>query len=85
MTAIEDYIKFRDIALREGTAEAAKRLWDATKLGVPVDLTVPLAGLHKARILWRDATPEEVKTSQEWLVANGYKAPRRPAPEDYAY
>jgi hypothetical protein len=68
----------RNRQLRAGTAEAAAAMWKESGLGLPVTPDVPLAGLHKARIVWPDATDEEVQASRAWLAEHGFKAPVRP-------
>ena len=75
-------LKQRNERLRAATQEAALAFWLDSDLPPPSSPDVPLAGLHKARIMWRDATAEEVRASRSWLIAHGFKAPERPMDYD---
>jgi hypothetical protein len=48
--------------------------WPQRLLGEPLNDKpfVALAGAHKARIRWPDATKKQVKASRAWLRAHGY-------------
>lgn len=40
----------------------------------PVDPSVPLASMHKARLRIVEFSEEEKRVSREWLQANGYSS-----------
>jgi hypothetical protein len=61
-------------ALRHPTHEKAMKLWDYALLGEPQPDT-PLAGLHKARILWHQSTEQMKEESRAWLIAHGFTLP----------
>lgn len=84
---LDDYVAFRNEVLRNPTQENALALWKrgevSRTLGTPADQLVPLAGVHKARFLWRDATPAMLDESEKWLKEHGYKVPERLGPEHF--
>jgi hypothetical protein len=49
--------------------------WPQRLLGEPLTDKpyVCLAGAHKARIRWPDATKKQVQASKRWLRAHGYR------------
>jgi len=63
--------------LRNPTPENAMKLWDYALLGKPLSDTVAMAGLHKARVLWRGSSKKMVKESKQWLRDHGYLIPTR--------
>ena len=40
----------------------------------PVDPLVPMAGLHKSRLQWLEATDDMLAQSKLWLAENGFEA-----------
>lgn len=66
------FLSERDKLMRNPTLEGALAYWKKQGYPQPVDLTVPLATVHKARLQWLDATDAMLRESQEWLLANGY-------------
>ena len=59
--------------LRNPTEEGAMKFWDYALLGEPIDATVPLAGVHRARLKWGGSTKKMVKESKRWLLDHGYR------------
>ena len=83
---LKDYLAFRNEVFKNPTPENSLELWKRSGTKVTPDhQTVPLAAVHKARILWRDSTPEMVVESAKWLKDNGYLLPSRPKPEEFIY
>jgi hypothetical protein len=70
---MEGWLARRDAIFANPTYEAAMEFWDYGKMGVPTDKEVVLAGVHKARIHWPDATEEQRVESRAWLADNGFK------------
>lgn len=70
---MEEWLARRDAVFRDPTYENAMQYWDYGKMGMPLDKDVPLAGVHKARLLWTEATEEMKQESREWLAAHGFK------------
>ncbi len=58
--------------LRNPTLLGAMKLWDFSRLGLPENDTVPLAGVHKARLQWSGASKRQIKESKKWLSDHGY-------------
>lgn len=63
--------------LRNPTIEGALKFWPFPAIGEPHRDNAPLAGLHKARIMWPGATKAMVRESKAWLRENGYEVPPR--------
>lgn len=66
------FLSERNKLLCNPTLEDALAYWKKEGYPPPVDPTVPLATVHKARLQWLDATDAMLRESQEWLLANGY-------------
>ncbi len=80
--ALAAYLAERNRMLRELDVAAAKRFANGVGQAFqPADGhsadTIALAGLHKARIQWRDATEAEVEQSRAWLREKGFEIPER--------
>lgn len=64
--------------LKNPTLEGALEFWPAA-LGKPISPDAPLAGIHKARLVWPGATKKMVQESRAWLKEHGYGTiPGRP-------
>jgi hypothetical protein len=63
----------RDALMRNPTHTSAFAYWIKRGFPEPVNPSVPLATVHKARLQWLDATDAMLRESQEWLLANGYE------------
>ena len=72
------YLQKRDKALAGATMADAVWLWKEAKMAPPKNPIEPLVVLHKVRVQWRDATPEQVSASRRWLIERGYPVPQRP-------
>lgn len=59
-------------ALLHPTMERALRFWRPELLGPPIG-DAPLAGLHKARLIWPESTASMIEVSKKWLVDHGYE------------
>jgi hypothetical protein len=70
----------RDALFRNPTAKAALAAWTAAGWPPPVDSTVPLAVVHKARLQWLGATDMMLIESMLWLERHGYKTSTSGAP-----
>jgi hypothetical protein len=75
------YLAERDALFRNPNAADAAKWWARyiTK-ATPVDSSVPLAGVHKARLQWLDATDAMIAESKAWLEANAYQLDWKGAP-----
>lgn len=60
-------------ALLHPTMDRAMKLWRFELLGPPIG-DAPLAGLHKARLLWPESSAEMIAVSKKWLTDHGYEA-----------
>jgi hypothetical protein len=78
--ALKAFLAERDELFRNPTQDAAIAYWEKKKLPPPVDPSVPLATVHKARLQWLDATNEMLEESKQWLLARGYETTLRGAP-----
>jgi hypothetical protein len=70
--ALEKYRAARDAVMENPTYEGAMAFWDYNRMGVPIDKDVVLAGVHKARLHWTQATEEQREESRQWLTAHGF-------------
>lgn len=52
--------KEQEALLRNPTIEGAMKLWPYHLLGAPLNDTVALAGLHKARLVWPKSTKKMI-------------------------
>lgn len=59
------------------TTEGAMKFWSYDLLGEPAAPDAPMAGLHRARVMWPGASKQQVKESKAWLRAHGYTVPPR--------
>jgi hypothetical protein len=67
-----EFLAKRDALFRNPTLEAATAYWREQGFPAPLDGTVPLAMVHKARLQWLEATDAMLAESQKWLKDNGY-------------
>lgn len=58
--------------LKNPTTEGALKFWNYDLLGKPMDDTVALAGVHRARLKWDGSTKAMIRESREWLQSHGY-------------
>jgi hypothetical protein len=72
MSEFRKWRRRRDALLESPTLAGALEFWDYKTLGKPERPDVPLAGIHKARLHWPKATPEQVAESRKWLADHGY-------------
>jgi hypothetical protein len=70
---VRAFLAERDGLFRNPTLDGALAYWKDHDFPPPVDPSVPLATVHKARLHWLDATDAMLRESQEWLLANGYE------------
>jgi len=78
---LPEFLAKRNAVFRNPTPEAAAEYWRRELPNeTPVDPTVPLATVHKARLQWLDATDAMLVESAEWLTANGYETTSKGAP-----
>ena len=75
------YLTKRDALYRNPNAADALAWWHESQGNIePVDPLVPLAGVHKSRLQWLDATDDMLEQSKLWLAENGFQAEWRGAP-----
>jgi|WetSurMetagenome_2_1015567.scaffolds.fasta_scaffold15328_6 hypothetical protein len=73
MSEFGNWKRRRNAVLRNPTTADAMEFWDYATLGKPENPDVPLAGVHKARIQWVEATPLMIAESKLWLSNHGFK------------
>lgn len=77
---LKAHLAKRDALFRNPNALDALAWWHENVPEAPVDATVPLATVHKARLQWLDATDDMLAQSIMWLEANGYHTDNKGAP-----
>lgn len=77
---LESFLAERNALYRNPTEEAAAAFWVKRSFAPPVDPTVPLATVHKARLQWLEATDAMLAESAAWLKAHGYETTTHGAP-----
>jgi len=77
---LETLFAERDALFRNPRAREARLWWEKSGNPPPVDPTVPLATVHKARLQWLGATDEMIIESMNWLLARGYETTMMGAP-----
>jgi hypothetical protein len=73
-----EFIARRDAVFREPTLERAIEFDGLFNHAERAD--APLAGVHKARLQWLDATDAMLAESIAWLTSHGYETSWRGAP-----
>ena len=77
---LAEYLAERDVLFVDLTPAKALAYWKKKGFPPPVDPSVPLAMVHKARLQWLDATDAMLAESLAWLEAHGYLATMNGAP-----
>ena len=75
-----EYLAERDALFVDPTPAKALAYWKKKGFPPPVDPSVPLATVHKARLQWLDATDAMLAESVAWLEARGYLTTMKGAP-----
>lgn len=75
-TVVHDLVRERDEIFRNPTVEGGMKFWNYELLGEPISDNTVLAGIHKARLFWKDATPQMISESIDWLVEHKFNIPK---------
>ena len=77
---LKKFLDKRDALFRNPTAEAALKYWQEQRFSPPLEPSVPLASVHKARLQWLEATDAMLAESVKWLQDSDYHETLKGAP-----
>ena len=80
LSDLAEHLAERDALFVDPTPAKALAYWKKKGFPPPVDPSVPLATVHKARLHWLNATDAMLAESVAWLEARGYLTTMKGAP-----